>query len=545
MNQGPKTTKGKAPYKGKKPYKKKPYNPKYSKEDAKDVRGSESEAKVLDHNNVEWYGGGSVIAEQACKIPFTYPLGMQMPEEYYSTANAVVAGKGPAGTDQIITPLAAPGFMTLTATVTPGRAESAASPVNIAMRKIYANVRKNNSGAANYEPVDLFMYIMSMDEIYSIWSHIMRAFGFVHYYTSMNRYYAEAAYLAMGVTYSSMVSNVARYRAKFNILSAKINSFAVPNTMTIFKRHGWLFQNIYMDSPEDKAQGFVVVPAGYRTFEPFEEETGGFLEYTPIFTQNFSALDISDWLDILETMIDKMTVNEDMNVMSGDIEKAYGSDALVKLGMITETLMLQPLYDEGFLNQCENAVVCGLPADNDIEQENGNIKYNPSFISPYDLPSTFDAWKDLRFLNAHSQNPSSDDVLQATRWAVMGGTSGDSWTPAYFGSDILCSAHFVVSGLNELDVIVNASTPAISSVSTWDLDANLSPQAIFQYLKFLWSFNRAPEFLGYTTYFDDPDTIEYQLFRSMQLDNFGFLDSDLASTIHQAALIYLFGVQNL
>lgn len=511
-------------------------------------KGVEPDGRPYLHNNVEWYGGGSVLTGSACNIPFTYPLGMRMPEEYYGANALITTGHKLDGVQVAGKPIAAPGFMTLTATGTPGFAENAASPVNVAMRKIYANIRKQNSGAANYEPVDLFMYILSMDEIYTMWSHLMRGFGFIHHYSSMNRYYATAAFQAMGIDYDDLSANAARYRTRFNILSAKINSFAVPATMNIFKRHGWLYQNIYMDTPEEKAQSYVVVPAGYRTFEPFELETGGYLEWHALASQWYDVMTMSDWLDILENMIDKMTVNEDMNVMSGDIEKAYGSDSLVKLSLITETLMLAPLYDEGFLNQLENAVICGIPASNDISQVNGNLTYAPAFAAPDEIPAGMEAWKDLRFLNVHNQNPSSDEVLQATRFCVMGGEIGDSWSPTIFGSDIICTSHFVVTiDAGEVFGINTIMTPSLNSITTWyPFEAGtLVPGGALKYMYFILCFERAPEYVFYMISANTAPFEERQIFRSMELDNFAFLDSELLSSIHQAALIHLFGVQDM
>jgi hypothetical protein len=559
MNKDSNYKRGKKPYppKGKRPQSRERLDDskKMVKEGVVESKDSDLLSK---HNNVEWYGGGSVLTDSACKIPYTYPLGTTMIGQYYGGSDNLIS----LGYDKDMNvvsgalPTAAPGFMTFLATITPGMSETPSSPINVAMRKIYAFIRKNNSGAANYEPVDMFMYILSMDEIYTMWSHIMRAFGYLYYYSSMNRYYAQGAYRAMCVNYDDLAANAATYRTRFNVISAKVNSFAVPNVMSIFKRHGWLFQNIYIDTPEDKAQSYIVIPAGYRTFEPYESESGGYMKWNALSGSGLTVRKMSDWLDILEDMIDKMTVNEDMNIMSGDIEKAYGSESLVKLGMITETLMFAPSYDEGFLNQLENAVITGMPTSNDVTQSIGNLVYNPIFApTTITTKTAFDYWTEARMLNSHNPNPTSDDTLQATRWTVMGGelTEGVGWTPTSFGSDILCGAFFTYAALDPTDSVVKyLSSYIISSLETDDYATIPTlPMRWVNWLRFLLPFSRAPEFVCSVTFgIGDPGEWPTAFFtkqacRTMVLDNFAFLSSELNATIHQAALIYLFGVQGL
>lgn len=47
-----------------------------------------------------------------------------------------------------------------------------ASAANIAAKNIYAYVRYANSGARNYEAVDLMMYLMACDSAYMLYAHM-------------------------------------------------------------------------------------------------------------------------------------------------------------------------------------------------------------------------------------------------------------------------------------------------------------------------------------------------------------------------------------
>lgn len=65
---------------------------------------------------------------------------------------------------------------------------------------------------------------------------------------------------------------------------------------------------------------------------------------------------LSNYLDAIESMLSVLLANEDINIMSGDIIKAYGSD-LYSIPFIQENEIQEIVHDENLLLQFSNSTV--------------------------------------------------------------------------------------------------------------------------------------------------------------------------------------------
>lgn len=73
---------------------------------------------------------------------------------------------------------AIPGIMTLTFVASIGNSRSGeANGINIASKAIYSYIRNTNSGARNYDPVDLQLYLLAMDSLYIYYATLCKIYS--------------------------------------------------------------------------------------------------------------------------------------------------------------------------------------------------------------------------------------------------------------------------------------------------------------------------------------------------------------------------------
>lgn len=391
-------------------------------------------------NDPSWYISNEALLKAGASFPYGYPVGAPayLDNDIYSHAGKLVIS----------------GVCVLDLLPTIGVSRNAASPVNVAARKLYSYIRHANSGAANYDAPDLMMYLMAMDSMYSWYWNGVRAYGTVNLYNKQNRYVPDALIHALGFDPDDLRRNYAQLRYGLIALAMKINNLVVPNTMTIFDRHRWCFSHLWADGTAPKAQLYAFRPKGYYVFSK-DSRGAGMLKwhgksYETEATLDIRPMKVSDYLDIMYEMVDPVITNydEDFGIMSGDIMKAYDASQLYTLPAIAEDYSVMPEYDETVLSQFQNATLTGLPLTGtmDITQvvnldsvNAGALIYNPQW--PLLTTTTGTAQADLkkyinsyaasvtgseydlrcmdRLVSLNKDDPSPSDTLEATRLTVM------------------------------------------------------------------------------------------------------------------------------
>nr|AVX53756.1 putative capsid [Marmot picobirnavirus] len=313
----------------------------------------DTEPRAGGMNDVSWYASNPQLLIDAASLPYSAPVGVKL-----ETANLKSLFPQNYGYEAV------PGVCALSVTPTPGISTGNSSPINIAARNLYSFVRHANSGHANYEAPDLMMYVLAMDSIYSTLSHAIRVYGIARTYSQVNRYYPEALIEAMEMNPDDVLNNLAKLRYAINSMIVKAGSLCVPNSLKFINRHYWMFSSVYCDVPDAKSQAFLYVPAGHYVYQPVKYKTGGCLEYAGA----GRGYTVDQLIQRLDTMISAVIEDEDMNIMSGDILKAFGSDGVFKLAGIDENYTILPEYNPEVLTQFNNAVAVGnLIDDSDVE----------------------------------------------------------------------------------------------------------------------------------------------------------------------------------
>ena len=342
-----------------------------SKTDPKEVERSKS-------NDWRWYAQNEQLLRDTASYSYNYPLG--------SIVRRTRTGDQPADTNSI------PGVMAVHTVPAFGGSQSPTSAINVAVRNIYSFVRHANSGHTNYDAPDLGIYLMAMDSLYSFLSYLRRIYGVVMTFSYTNRYYPTAVVNAMDVDFEDIHRNIADFRAYINSLAVKVGSMCVPASMSYFTRHMWMYEGYYVDTDQDKAQTYLYVPDGFYKYTLNNVDQSGALELTLLRPQGFHVassgvadldlLTFKDLHDYGDALLAPILSSEDMNIMSGDILKAFGSNGIYMIPMIPENYVVLPTYNEEVLDQINNATLVGFPTKATNPSSSGSAFINMLIQDP-------------------------------------------------------------------------------------------------------------------------------------------------------------------
>ena len=321
-------------------------------QDMKSERSEEFNAQRSKPNDWRWYAQNEQLLKDSSSFPYSWPLGNKL----NLGVNAPEVNKG-----------SLPGVMAIWTAPTFGWSDNPNSPVNVAARNIYSFVRHANSGHANYDAPDLMLYMCAMDSIYSYLSFLKRVYGVISTYSYTNRYYPKAVITAMTVDYDDIQRNLADFRGFINSFAVKVGSMCIPASMSYMAKHMWMYSGLYYDSDQDKAQTYLFVPNNLYRYV-LDTDGAGMLEsfsfaeyYTTVGTtdQDPSYINFEGLRKIADDMLNPILRSEDMNIMSGDILKAFGAANVYKVEGISETYTVLPSYEPEVLDQIQNMSLIG------------------------------------------------------------------------------------------------------------------------------------------------------------------------------------------
>jgi hypothetical protein len=327
-------------------------------------------------NDPQWYLVNGQLAKDVANFSFNNAVGDRV------VRNALQGGGKQLKSNTIMMP----GIASILVTPSIGVSVWENSPVNVAAKDIYSFVRHANSGHANYDPADLMIYLLAADSVQTFWSYMVRAYGVCQTFSQVNRYVGDAMLTAMGLDAADIRKNISQFRAYINQFAIKASVLAVPNTMTYFLRHSWLFQNIYLDEDNPKGQMYMYVPALLYQYA-LDSNSAGMLKTAPVAMSSSNpggtlVTRVNTFAGIKtigDKLLNAMLSQEDVGIMSGDILKAYGSDKLLRYAQIDENFAVSPIFSEEVLAQIHNTDFTGcIPLKEDGTDEAG-IKWTVNY----------------------------------------------------------------------------------------------------------------------------------------------------------------------
>lgn len=494
-------------------------------------------------NDPAWYAANPVILRDAASYPFSFNTGAtEIHDAAVWNANTNIADMP---FDQIA------GICSLHVYPCIGTALDATDPINVAAQSVYSFVRHANSGSKNYDPADLMMYILAMANMYSFLVWCQRAYGYALTYDQRNRYIPNDLLRSNNIDAGDLIDNLANFRFWINTLIAKMVSFAVPATMSVFSRMSFMYRDYYIEGTSIKDQLYQYVPEGFYEFG-IDSASLGELKWKPF---DYSTLmSTADIITYGNSLFNAIWSQEDFGIMSGDILKAYGLGGIIKLSPLPEYYSIVPKFDPYVLTQMKNADLVRLdPARISQDPTTGNILQTilPSGFSTSDtffgvattLPSAMatiyntcmvSALKDYRILTVDMDDPGPDMVIETTRLKVAYDPV-KNWYKT--GTELIRSVVLTVKP--GVDTIV---PPYILGNVGWTGDkANVL--AIQRLTENGRNFHYMPRYWVMLT--DDQNANKVSVAQEFDIDNFTLLTYEDVRKLHEAATINMFAVPSI
>ena len=500
--------------------------------DGRAVVGGASIRRPVNENDPSWYAGSAQLLKDAFSLSVAERLGMPLKTQI-PNMQAVSAPYTQSVNYSV------PGICNLIMVPTPGISTNSNSAVNAAAKQVFTAMRAANSGRTNYQASDLMLYLLAMDNAYCLWNWLVRLYGVLTLYSARNAYLPDGLLLAMRVD-PSIKKDMCQLRAVINQYANKLNTLKVPKYMTYFTRHAWLFGNIYLDSPEAKAQMYLYNPqALYKWNENVGLGEQAYLEpVTIVGNQESSAYwKLDGIVDLVNQFIDPIFYSEDFNIMSGDVLKAFGDSNCFNIAEITEDYVTPVGYSPEVLVQIENAKIgMSLPSlDNTwriTQNAQESIIFNPT------VNINVGCFEDQTLFNFHSDVVTPDLVAVATRFNLIvnetdlthaAGEDTASCSLASCGSEIITGCEYITrnqdnSGYNK-DLVRSAILITATSTAA-DLAFRVGMVSQFDWAplcKIIDTVGSSVHYLG-------------------DLDNYTQIDSSTLITMNDVALLSMFGI---
>nr|AVX53481.1 putative capsid [Marmot picobirnavirus] len=491
------------------------------------------------HNDPSWYEPYSGSSRDVAQLSFGNPLGVTHRVTNKAESEAF------------------PGMMVMPFTPIPGISVEGdrESPISTAAQAFYTTVRYAQGVAGNYDPVDLMCYPLMGDSIYTFWAFARRIIGTVNMYSSSNRYLARGLVGAMGVDFDDIRANLYDFNGWLNDLAYQMGSLCMPADFSSYKRHVRMCENLYTDGESAKAQLYLYVPAYLWYYDEFADEKYGALKPIEIYgeTKGTTRLTFEQLRAIGDQIINSIRHSSTMMNMAGDIKRAYGDGALMKVPYTELGYMAPIIYDPDQCMEIQNTIVvgrfgAGRDHPNLIKAMRGTntLVYDPSFINPLTREGmTSFAGPDEWYLNLRVDEPTPEQVMRATRLAVTFDpgviTSEDTDDPytyttlATAGSEVVHSVqmfYFQDSNVkNELSSIDIESWALIAD----DNSAVIHEQAI-RTMIMMEKFDFHPIFYVYNS--STPGTATFEMFGiTGDVQNVTWYGSEFLAKLNRYALL--------
>nr|AVX53477.1 putative capsid [Marmot picobirnavirus] len=368
-----------------------------------------SDKKGYPPQDPAWYALSEKILKDVASYPFSKPVGA-----------TIASGIDVTPSQQ--TPSVLPGILTFKYQHSVGNGKEGSSALQTAAQEFYAYVRQANSGAKNYEAPDLMVYFLSATGIYDLVAKCKRAYRLLKRFSNYNLYLGKPLIEQLGFNYDDIVSNQADFRRIVNTAIHRINSsLHLPKGMTWFDRAAFLASNVFADRPGDKFQMYLF-DTDFLWMWTGTEATGSAIV-------NFEIpgmISVDTLSTLFNTLIDALITDEDVQIMSGDILKAYGDDNTLKIPELEEDEELEIVYHPEMLLQIHNMQSNFSTGDGTAWLNNvaaadtyveGNLPVFQRNGRIYSIPAlkTADAFYTSFLLDVPVDSPTPGDVMEGTR----------------------------------------------------------------------------------------------------------------------------------
>lgn len=483
-------------------------------------------------NAVVWYTKYAGFALDAGTLPFSSPLG--------EVFNFFEEGSGTN------VPFAQPGVMRIRFSPTIGVAKDFTAPINRSSINFFSYLRSIQKASGDYDHQDISMMTLSIDSASMFHALGRRLYAVLRNFTPVNTYYPRALVGAMGFSFNDIKGHIADLRAYLNEFAYALGQYALPSDITLFDRHRWMCEGLYVDSNNTKAQTYMFVPQGFWQYDN-TVETGSQLVYKewlgPENTQTQHTF--QEFVDFGNSLINAISNEQDFATISGDLQAFYNGNVYT-IPFTEELYTVLPSYDPTVLSQIENLSIVGhfdsgytptISQNPNVNQ--GAIVFKPVVNLTGGANDSTEAYQQV-FMNMHNDHPSPDQVMEATRLMAL----TEFITGTSTANVVACGTEIVHS----LDVYtVNPATNNFRSHEIHGNDYSIDPQTdrvvlinIMNDLTSLAQFDWAPRM---SIISKTATGVSEYLGSSWDADNFAPISRAQLTNLHKAALYSLFATK--
>lgn len=508
-------------------------------------------------NDKIWYNNIPELVEALANLPFVLRSG-----GYQNPMSEASLAKENMEADPTVE--RRPGIMTLYLTPTYGESLDPQSALNMVAKEVFTTIRLNNSGALQVDQNDVIMAIIGADNAYMLYEWIMRAYRSSQSVDYNTEYMPEALLKAQGFDPEDFKANRANYRSLLTSMALRLAKLTIPNVFDIFKRHSWLFSNVYLDQSSSKAQYYLYSPSAVYVYKEGAEDNLTFLSLqrlTALADQTMGNITYEGVQRIVDAVLNPLLGSEDFMQVSGLLLKAFGTSNLVQVAYPKEQDPLVPAYSAEVLQQIENAYIVPLPTSTvrwNITQNAESTVNGPflectfpgSYYDPVGSTGSGDpGWATKRLVNFHSLNPDKLDIIEATMLTgtmrlspVSGGGVNMYYQPA---SEIVTSMTITtlqgskgnVSSLKMIN-FTSSSQGFVNGTGQFLGYYPLAPETFSNYVA-LSAFDWAPSIYWYlleTT----PEGKSYKFIGTLtDIDNYSWVETVDIARLHYVAIMSL------
>ena len=409
------------------------------------------------------------------------------------------------------------------------------SSIRVAAQNLYAWVRHANSGASNYESSDLMMYLLAMDAAYAMYAWGRSIYRMANSATSYNYTWLEDIAAGTAIHLTDFRSNLANMRTFLNLCATRLNALSVPNNLSYFNRHIWMFSNIFKDSNVDRCAYYVFYPYSRGVYVPKQARI------------NFYALpnllNYQQYVGLMNEILDVLLSDEDIGIISGDIRKAYGSNALFTIENTPVDDYVEPFYSEEVLTQINGATLCGALKEStyDICQTYNGYIYQGTYVDgATSIPALNQLYPTVSHkgssalvhsgwvIDMYKNDPSPDDNMVATR--LMAQVDATTIGQDTYRLVSMTGSEFVTTATVVCYTASEQSRSLITIQDFCEFSAWIGPV--------LAQLDWFPQF----AYGFDPDSVSNFCYYVSDLSNYAVITAEQLRNMHNVALMSLYAI---
>ena len=321
-----------------------------------------------------------------------------------------------------------PGIMSLNFLPHYGEMGVVDDPLNLATQEMVTALRYAKSYSSTYTASWLGKYLIMADQVSMIHAMNLRIAGMMNWFSTVNQYYPEAVYTAMGLTHNSFSgANRDRFIGWANQFAKKAELFKVPN-LNVYDRHRFLCENIFSDAVGVQSQLFVFRPQCLYIYRV--TDTNSYLELTQCPWTTGTTVSLDQYVTYCNQIINSMVFDTDMTIVAADMLRYYGDSQLRHFEMMTYDYESQPVFNPVVCTQIHNMTIAPLYSStrypNSTPSNGWNIETNPNtgmllsrpMIDVTDEPNAFNLFM-TQVLDSQDGSVSPDFVAEATRLKCM------------------------------------------------------------------------------------------------------------------------------